>query len=168
MAKATKSKKPKKQSLKDIEIVENLTKELFEKVDPQASVTISQVEDDSYLIDINSNDAGILIGHHGSVLESLRLIISLMFFTKTGKWIQIALDVNGWQDRRNQTLIDKANELAQRVIETGEPVTLSNLNGRERRVVHMALSENNEVATESFGEDEDRKLVIKPASQNAS
>ena len=85
-----------------------------------------------------------------------------MVSNKTGSKSRISIDVEGYEDRRNQSLINLANRVAQRVTKTGRHIELEPMNPRERRVIHMALAEHTSVVTESSGSGFDRRVVISP------
>ena len=55
-----------------------------------------------------------------------------------------------------------ADQISQRVVETGQPQPIYNLTPTQRRIVHLALSESKDVETESTGEGEERYLLVKP------
>ena len=72
------------------------------------------------------------------------------------------IDVEGYRDRRNASIKALASKVAQRVISTGKAITLEPMTPNERRVVHMTLSENTSVETESTGGGNDRRVTISP------
>ena len=82
---------------------------------------------------------------------------------KTGQRANLSLDVEGYDERRRQSLSNLANRVSQRVVKTGRSIELEPMNARERRVVHMALSDRDDVFTESSGSGEDRRVVISPS-----
>lgn len=111
----------------------------------------------------SSEEAGLLIGKHGRTVESLELIMNLIFKQQTGEWKRISVNVGDWKEKQIERLRDLASSVAARVIETGEPQFLYNLSASQRRDVHMFLSENPSVITESEGDGAERYLIIKPA-----
>jgi spoIIIJ-associated protein len=53
-----------------------------------------------------------------------------------------------------------AERIAQQVRRSGNPVTLEAMPPNERRIIHMALSETTDIATESTGEGDQRRVVV--------
>ncbi|KKU22331.1 hypothetical protein A2376_00850 [Candidatus Woesebacteria bacterium RIFOXYB1_FULL_47_31] len=120
-------------------------------------------EGDVLLVNIKTEEeAGLLIGHHGETLNSLQTILGLMYRQRTGEWKRMSVNVGDWREKQEEYLKEMAKVTAERAIQTGEPQNLYNLSASQRRVIHMALSENGGVETESMGEGDERYLVIKP------
>lgn len=131
----------------------------------KAEAQVSQdQENEAYLVEINSNEAGVLIGHHGETISAFQLLLGQIVNQKTGEWARILVNVGDWRQRREETLRALAQTLAAKTKETGEPQHIYDLTPAERRIVHIALAEDPEVTTESEGEGRDRHIVIKPKS----
>ena len=112
--------------------------------------------------DIEGDDAGLLIGRRGETLQALQFITRVITNNKTGHRSPISVDVEGYYQRRDQSLINLADRVAKRVVRTGREIELEPMNARERRVVHMSLADNDDVYTESSGLGTDRRIVIIP------
>ena len=115
------------------------------------------------VFEIEGDDSGLLIGRKGETLRSLQFLVRYLVSKKTGQRANLSLDVEGYDERRRQSLSNLANRVSQRVIKTGRSIELEPMNARERRVVHMALSDRDDVFTESSGSGEDRRVVISPS-----
>ena len=76
--------------------------------------------------------------------------------------VNLFIDVSGYQERRNQSLANMAQRVAQRVASSGQSVTLEPMPPNERRVVHMALSDFPGVETTSIGDGDGRQVVVGP------
>ena len=77
---------------------------------------------------------------------------------------RVVIEVEGDTDHRDNFLARIADRAAQRATETGRPVALEAMSGRDRRAVHMALREIDGVATMSVGEGRYKQVVVVPAS----
>ena len=95
-------------------------------------------------------------------LNSIQIILGMMYRQKTGEWKRILVNVADWREKEQVRLENLAEVTAQRVIETGEPQSLYNLTSAQRRIVHLTLSENKRIETESLGEGKDRYLIVNP------
>ncbi len=122
----------------------------------------SDEEEMESLLELIGDDSGLLIGRKGETLRALQFLTNVLVSNQTGAKARVSIDVEGYEDRRNQSLINLANRVAQRVTKTGRDIELEPMNPRERRVVHMALAENTSVETESSGSGFDRRVVISP------
>lgn len=102
-------------------------------------------------LNLPTDSAGIFVGHHGEGLTALRMIFSLILFQRFNVWPKIHLNVNDYQERREEALKELALGAAERAAALGKEIILPNLSSFERRLVHMYLSENSQVKTESRG-----------------
>lgn len=150
--------------------VSNLLEELFKLIGIEVGVEISEEKDPSadaqdatfYKVALEPGEsAGLLIGARGMTLASLQSFVTIALKQQTGDWVKITMDVAGWNEKQNDRLNDMARQTAERARETGEAQMLYNLNGQQRRIVHMALKEESDIETFSEGEGSDRYLVIK-------
>jgi spoIIIJ-associated protein len=78
------------------------------------------------------------------------------------RWPNLVVDVEDYKARREKSLVGLAGRMADRVRTTDQPVNLEPMPAHERRIVHLALSDDPDVYTESTGQDEKRKVVIYP------
>ena len=117
---------------------------------------------------IEGEDLGILIGRRGQTLSSLQYLLRLIVGRKTNSWLPIVIDAESYKQRRYEALQALAHRMAENVKTKGTPFTLEPMPPYERRIVHMALANHSAVYTESIGEGESRKVVIKPKRPAAS
>lgn len=129
----------------------------------------AQVEEgvigDSTALLIRTDDAGLLIGEDGQNLYALNYVLRKILEKKTGlPQAQFMIDVNDYQRRRFDELRDRARMGAQRVRYFKKDVTLDPMTAFERRIVHLALQEYPDIATESVGTGPERRVVIRLSS----
>jgi spoIIIJ-associated protein len=117
----------------------------------------------SVTLDILGDDLGILIGRHGETLRALQFITRLIIGKQLQTWARVNVDVEHYKARREETLRDMAERMAERVQDSQEPVTLEAMPPHERRIIHMALRDNPYVTTKSYGDEGDRQVVVSPA-----
>jgi spoIIIJ-associated protein len=143
------------------EIVEKLLELMTVKARPEVSY---DKENEVFVVNLDAKDeTGLLIGKKGETLGSIQLLLGIMFKQRVGEWHRVILNVGDYRQKEEDYLTNLAHSAASRAKETGEPQSLYNLKPWQRRVVHLALSEDKEIVTESTGEGEERYLVIKPA-----
>ena len=132
----------------------------------QATVVVREPPDDRSMpvvLDVQGDDLGILIGRQGDSLRDLQYITRLIASRKLQRWVDVVVDVAGYKKRRERVLTELAERMAERVVADGSPLTLEPMPAHERRIVHMALRDHEQVTTESTGEGRRRKVVISPA-----
>jgi spoIIIJ-associated protein len=95
-------------------------------------------------------------------LQALQHIARLIVRKKTEEKVHFVLDVNSYRQQKNQTLIQQADEAARQAIDEKRAVIMKPMSTYERRIVHLQLSQNAQVTTESAGEGDERKIIVKP------
>lgn len=158
--------KIKKSQIKKPKLDENFVaeqvREIIEKLGVSATAEVSR-EDNEYTVEISSEDSSLLIGKYGTNLESIQFILAVRIKTLTGEEdFDIFVDIDNWRRQKEDKLRKMALSLADEVAQSGKPEPLYNLKPSERRVIHVVLTDNPKVVTESEGEGEERHLVIKP------
>lgn len=108
----------------------------------------------------NPSSLGIVIGKHGSTLDSLQYLLSQVINKHKENFIRVKVDANGYRDKRNKNLEKIAKRGLDRVIRYGRPVKLEPMNPADRRIVHMILQNYEGITTHSEGRDPYRRVVI--------
>jgi spoIIIJ-associated protein len=116
-------------------------------------------------LDIRGDDLGLLIGRRGETLAALQFITNLILHKRLRRRVRVVVDVAGYRLRREQTLREMAQRMAERAWRAQQPVTLEPMPPNERRIVHLALAEHPYVTTQSIGEEGERRVVIVPQRQ---
>ena len=125
--------------------------------------TLTQVEREDLggpVFEIEGDDAGLLIGRRGDTLKALQFLVKYLVSQKLDGNVNMLVDVEGYQDRRYQSLMNMARGVAQRVADSGRPITLEPMPPNERRIVHIALADHHRVTTESTGSGSSRQVVV--------
>jgi spoIIIJ-associated protein len=154
----------------DVDLAVEVLEKLLELMSVDATVRVRQPETPGdgasivkVVLDISGDDLGILIGRRGDTLASLQYLVNLIVGRKLKARSTFGVDVAGYRRRREQSLKSLAIHMAERVRATGQVMTLEPMPPNERRIVHLALAQDASVITESIGEGENRKVVIRPA-----
>lgn len=131
-------------------------------VTPETVVVDTDVAGDTQIkLTFSPEETGILIGRHGEAISALQMILGLIVYRQTGTWQRLTVDIGDYRSKRTAILEKTAEETAKRVKFSHEPLALFNLSPFERRVVHLYLSKDKSVVTESQGEGKDRHLIVK-------
>lgn len=160
---AKETSKPKKvkevteQSLKDAEYFVN---ELIHKMGlPDAKAEVKN-GGSSVDVDISGEKMGLLIGKRGDTLNSIQYLTSLYVNRSKNSYIKVNVDTENYRAKREETLTKLAKSLERRVLREGAAVTLEPMSPNERRIIHAALQDSNDVKTYSVGEEPNRKVVV--------
>lgn len=147
---------------KDIDVVVDTTNELLKRLEVAGEVSAQEDETGAYQVHIQTEETGLLIGFHGRTLESLQIILGIIVSKKLDKWVKVYANVGDYREKREEALMLMAQRAAERSLAMGRPVQLTNLTPAERRIIHLTLSGDERVETESVGEGADRTLFVKP------
>lgn len=148
-------------STKLIKNIEQKAVKLMELLGSKAEVDVVEKED-SFSVNLKAEEeTGLLIGRHGETINSIQAILALSLREELEEK-KIFVNVGDWREKQEEKLNEMAEQIYQRVIDTGEPQPIYNLTPSQRRIIHLALSEKKDVETESTGEGENRYLLVKP------
>lgn len=127
-------------------------------------VTIDEYEgeDGELILDISGDDMAVLIGRHGKTLDALQFIVSMITVRTMGFRYPVVVDVEGYKNRQRQKLEPIAHSSARRAASQHRKVSLRPMTPYERRIVHIALRDDDRVDTVSEGEGSARHVVIVP------
>ncbi|MEK7514062.1 MAG: R3H domain-containing nucleic acid-binding protein [Patescibacteria group bacterium] len=131
----------------------------------EIAVDIDETNSAQIKLTFSPEETGILIGRHADAISALQMILGLIVYRQTGTWQRLTVDIGDYRAKRTAVLETTAQETAKRVKFSHEPLALFNLNPFERRIVHMILSQDPGVVTESQGEGRNRHLIVKPAAE---
>lgn len=154
-------------------LIEETTRELLEKMGFQATIYIAtsastseeEVSEETPIsVELQLADSKYLIGKYGVNLSALQHILRVLVRNKTDERINFNVDVNNYREEQKQALITLAHEMGDKVRKEKKSAMLRAMNAYERRIVHVELAKMEGIVTESVGEGEDRKVIIKPAS----
>lgn len=129
----------------------------------EAAVTIQSGETSKLAVSGEGDEKealGALIGRKGERLSALQHLVNLMLSKRIGAWTRVLVDVEDYRGRRERQLLEIAQRAAERVIESGAMLQLEPMPALERRWVHLALRNHPQVATQSIGEEPQRRVVI--------
>lgn len=134
---------------------------VFEAMQLEVNISMEfKEEDDTLLIDLAGPEMGVLIGKRGQTLDSLQYLTNLAVNRSSEKYTRVKIDTEDYRRRRKETLENLAKNMASKVKRTKKAVTLEAMNPYERRIIHSALQNDNNVTTHSEGEEPYRYVVI--------
>lgn len=148
------------------EVIKKTIDELLAKMGFSGQVVITEsAEDESIVCNISTDtDSHFLIGQHGINLQAIQHLARLMVRKQIPEKIRFILDVNDYRQQKNQSVIEQALQAAQEAVSQHRSISMKPMSTYERRIAHLELSKDSRVSTESVGEGEDRKIVVKPAN----
>ncbi len=148
--------------MEHIDQVKQITEDLLNRLEVTGVVTVDVDETGAYRVHIETEETGLLIGYHGRTLESFQILLGIIVSKELSSWVKVYVNVGDYREKREEALMLMAQRAAERVLATGRAVELTRLSPSERRVVHLTLSGDDRVMTESVGDASNRVLVVKP------
>lgn len=124
----------------------------------------SDVEPPGYVADFMGADADLLLERNGALLDALEHVVLKAVRLREAHLGNFIFDCKEWRRSRAEELKLIAQIAAERVVETGNPFTLSPMTPWERRIVHLALRDRPNLRTMSDGVGPERKVVILPVT----
>lgn len=127
-------------------------------------IEVSEFEGDEgeLILNLDGEDLSVLIGRHGATIQSFQQMVSLITSIKLGYKYPVTIDVHGYKSRQKNKLEDLAYKMANKALNQNRKVNLRPMSPYDRRIIHMVLSDEQDVETYSVGEGKDRHVVIKP------
>lgn len=143
------------------ELLITQTQDLLDRMGIRSEVTVEGRENGAYDIDIQSDDAPLLIGHHGQVLSSLQLMLSLMMRNATGEMLRLRVNIGNYREQLEEKILDLVDKKVERVLMEDIRETLYPMNSYLRRVVHLYIMEKYpSIATDSIGDEPNRRIIM--------
>ena len=115
--------------------------------------------------DVAPDNTALFIGQKGETIDALQYLVNVSAFRDRPFFKRIVLDAEGYRQRRVEAIQGMAHRTARRAVRERRTVEMPPMNSSERRVVHLFLSENPGVTTESEGSGDNRRVKVFPITQ---
>lgn len=137
----------------------DLLNSVFEGVGFELNAEVEKTASDC-LLNISGTDAALLLNEGGELLDAVQHLLNQSLGRTLGKDERIICDVEGFRAGREAELRAMALHAAQRVRATGAAFAFGPMQASERRVIHLVLSNEGDLETESIGEGNARRLRV--------
>lgn len=138
---------------------EGILKNLLAEMGIEADVN-TRVSDGNIYLNINTPNAGLLIGRRGRTLDAIQHLLNCIVNRSSLVKRRVIVDAEQYRERREEILTSLAHKLASKVKTTGQEVVVEPMNPQDRRIIHLALQDDQDVTTFSRGEGSFRSVVI--------
>jgi spoIIIJ-associated protein len=113
-------------------------------------------------VSLQGKDASSLVGRRGRTLDSIQYLMRALVRNRVSGNFNLVVDADGYRRRRYRSLRRLAHRMAEKAVETGQSVRLRPMPARERRIIHVALREDQRVRTQSSGSGRSRAVTVYP------
>lgn len=135
---------------------------ILKRLEIPSQVEVSRNSGD-YLVNIGTVDAdGLLIGKRGETLHALEHLVNRIVHKDQNERGRVTVDVGGYRARRDDQLKSQAQSMARKVKESGREMSTDPLYSPDRRVVHLALTEESDIRTYTVGDGLYKSVVVAP------
>ena len=129
-------------------------------VDPQ--VADRDWERPDILVELSGSDSPLVLENGGELLRAFEHVCLEMLRLTPDEHEKVSFDCQNFRAARIQELRLAADVAAERVRETGMPYAFAAMSSRERRILHLAMRNLDDLRTESAGEAAERHVVVYP------
>lgn len=149
------------------EVAAQFVEEVLKKMGLTFVVDLEEDQNDAKL-ELTGTETGCVIGYRGEVLDSLQYLASLVANKGKEGYKRIVLDTENYREKRVEKLQTLAKNLESKAMRIRKPVKLEPMNSFERRIIHSALQNSENVKTVSEGTSPNRYVVIVPKDYSPS
>ena len=148
-------------SAPDAQKAQEVLENILQRFGFETSIEVLE-DDDCVTLNIKGDGSGILIGRKGQTLDALQYVVNKIVHRSPNVTKQVIVDTEGYREKRKETLLDLAKRLSEQAKTREGPVSTSPLNPFERRIIHLAIQDDDDLTTQSTGEGIYRSVVISP------
>ena len=141
--------------------IESIARELFLLIGLEGNMRVGQKEDKSFNIEVTCEDPQLYIGEKGQTLSEILYILKALLRRKFGEPVYVILDINDYWKNKEHYTRELARTTADEVSLLKVSKELPPMTPAERRIVHVELAERSDIETESAGDKDTRRVVIK-------
>ncbi|MDO8633536.1 MAG: R3H domain-containing nucleic acid-binding protein [Candidatus Wildermuthbacteria bacterium] len=144
-----------------LDTIKEAAQMLLEKLEIKAAVKALEAEEETVRVEVEMEEPQLLIGEQGQTLLEVQHVLRLIVRKKLEEAPLITLDINEYRKSRETYLRELANTTADEVALLKKEKELPAMSSQDRRIVHMVISERQDVSSESVGEEPERRIVVR-------
>lgn len=145
-----------------LDVAKETLENILALIPMEGTTVMAENTDGTITLNIEGDKSGLLIGRKGRTLDALQFIVNKIVNKTLEKKAQVVIDSENYRQRRRDFLIQMALNMGDRAKRTNKPVATNLLNPHDRRILHLALREDEELDTKSRGEGVLKKVIIIP------
>lgn len=146
----------------NFKVIKKICQDFFEKMGFLENLEVGEIEEKRLPIKIKVEEPRVLIGQNGKTLLEIQYLLKAILRKRIGNDFYLDLDINDYKKKKTEYLKELAQTVADHVALTKKIKELPPMSAYERRTVHLELSQREDVVTESQGQEEERRVIIKP------
>ena len=148
--------------MQNLEIIKKTIEEFFKKTGFEVVLESLLEEDKTINVNLKTEEPQILIGEAGQTLNEIQYLLKIILKKQIKEHFYLDIDINDYKKKKIEFLKEKAFLVADEVSLTKKEKELALMSAYERRIIHLVLSERQDIITESIGRGYERRIIIKP------
>jgi len=148
--------------MQKLEIIKKTIEEFFKKTTFDVVFDSVIVENQTILINLKTKDPQILIGENGQTLNEIQYLLKIILKKKIQDFFYLDVDIDNYKKKKQEYLKEMAYLIADEVVLLKKEKELMPMSAAERRIIHLALFNRENIITESIGQGVERRIIIKP------
>ncbi len=120
-----------------------------------------EIGDQSLNVSVLADDASLCIGEGGKNIGDFEALLRLVVRKQCDRAPLLRLDINNYRGSKDESLRELAKKTARRARFYKQPVALEAMSAYNRRIIHTELAAHPDIKTESIGEGDQRRVVVK-------
>jgi spoIIIJ-associated protein len=145
----------------DVNFAKRTLEEILALIPVEATVAASRGEG-RITLKVQGDRSGLLIGRKGKTLDALQFLVNKIVSKALDKKIDVVIDSENYRRRREDSLTQLALKMGDKAKRIKKPVTTNPMNPHDRRLIHLALKDDEHLETRSRGEGVMKRVVIIP------
>lgn len=145
----------------DLKRAKEILENILSKLDQDAKVSGVR-NDQEILLTIECGSPGLLIGKQGQTLDATQYLVNKIVNKSSSKNLRVIVDAETYRKRKEESLVNLARKLGEKAKRLGKPITINPMNAHDRRIIHLALQNDQMLKTKSSGEGILRRVIIFP------
>ncbi len=150
-----------------IEVAKEALEKILALIPMEETTVRAEHVDGSIVLSIEGDKSGLLIGRKGRTLDALQFIVNKIVNKTLESRARVVVDSENYRERRREFLVQMAVSMGEKAKKTQRPVGTNLLNPHDRRIVHLALREDDELSTKGKGDGVLKKVIILPRRNNS-
>lgn len=142
--------------------IERFVRDVVAAMGLDVQVTSEVLEDGGIRADIQGEDGELLVRRKGESLDALQHLVNSIWRDKTGQGGRIVVDCLGFRKSKDAELRQMARFMMEKARISGVPQEMGPLNSYARRIVHLEVSTDPALASESQGDGQVKTVIISP------
>lgn len=151
-------------AMHEVRLAQETLEKILSMIPVEANVQTDSMED-NIVLNIVGDRSGLLIGRKGKTLDALQYIVTKIVNKALDKRINVVVDSENYRKRRKDSITQLALKMGDKAKKSKKPVATNPLNPHDRRLVHLALKDDDDLETKSRGEGLLKKVVIIPKNK---